>query len=147
MIKTKRLTISKITRDDGQVTALLSDPELLKPAHIRFYKGHATEFEVNIMLETATYLGVYLDTTLIGFIRYDEYSGEIGYVLARNQWGHGYITEALEGLIPTLHRDLKASTDIDNVRSQDVLRRLGFIETETLYDRKNWALPLARSGQ
>jgi RimJ/RimL family protein N-acetyltransferase len=53
--------------------------------------------------------------------------------LAPENWGHGYATEALQALIDyaTSHlglTQLAAVTDVPNVRSDQMLRRTGFVE-------------------
>jgi RimJ/RimL family protein N-acetyltransferase len=65
---------------------------------------------------------------------------EIGYILSRAYWGHGYITEAVAALIDLLfaegQRRVFADTDPDNTASIAVLRRLGFTLEATL--RAEW---------
>jgi RimJ/RimL family protein N-acetyltransferase len=61
-----------------------------------------------------------------------EAVSEIGYLLARAQWGGGIAREAVSAVINQLfhaegHRRLFADTDPDNDGSNALLRRLGFI--------------------
>jgi ribosomal-protein-alanine N-acetyltransferase len=74
------------------------------------------------------------DGPLIGFARLGlggHRSGEVGYALCRDQWGHGYATEAAGVLVDFgfrrlgLHR-ITAATGPDNAASHAVLTRLGF---------------------
>lgn len=57
-------------------------------------------------------------------------SGDLGYVLDRRHWGHGYATEAMRALVDfgfgplALHR-IWATCDVDNLASARVLEKLG----------------------
>jgi RimJ/RimL family protein N-acetyltransferase len=57
-------------------------------------------------------------------------NGDIGYVLARNAWGHGYATEATRALLAFgfqalgLHR-IWATCDVENRASARVLEKIG----------------------
>lgn len=66
---------------------------------------------------------------------------EIGYLLARSEWGGGVAREAVSAVIDHLfhaegHRRLFADTDPDNEASNALLRRLGFILEGRL--REEW---------
>ncbi|MFA5990033.1 MAG: GNAT family protein [Sphingomonas sp.] len=66
---------------------------------------------------------------------------EIGYSLARARWGAGLATEALTALLDYLFeidraRRVYADTDPDNIRSNAVLRKLGFTLEAVL--REEW---------
>lgn len=84
------------------------------------------------------------DDTAIGTVAcYEKRQGkvtEIGYVLCRAHWGHGYVTEAVAAMIDLLfaegQRRVFADTDPDNAPSIAVLRRLGFTLEATL--RAEW---------
>jgi RimJ/RimL family protein N-acetyltransferase len=86
---------------------------------------------------TAYYLAIVLGATtrLIGGCRIEIRSaasgnGDIGYVLARDAWGHGYATEASRALLAfgfetlALHR-IWATCDVQNQTSARVLEKLG----------------------
>ena len=66
----------------------------------------------------------------------------LGYVLARNRWGNGLMTEALRPLVewalsqPEIYRAW-AVTDVDNSRSAAVLERIGMHLEGTL---RRWIL-------
>jgi [ribosomal protein S5]-alanine N-acetyltransferase len=80
--------------------------------------------------------------TLLLF-RYDEASAraEIGYVMARAQWGQGFTYEALKALVEFafgtvgLNR-IEANVEPDNVASNKLLLKLGFVLEGRL--RENW---------
>ena len=85
-----------------------------------------------------------LGTALIGTVAsYEKRQGnvtEIGYILSREYWGRGYVTEAVTALIDLLfsegQRRVFADTDPDNAPSIAVLQRLGFTLEATL--RAEW---------
>jgi ribosomal-protein-alanine N-acetyltransferase len=84
------------------------------------------------------------DDAAIGTVAcYEKRQGkvtEIGYVLRRDHWGHGYVTEAVAAMIDLLfaegQRRVFADTDPDNLPSIAVLKRLGFTLEATL--RAEW---------
>jgi RimJ/RimL family protein N-acetyltransferase len=68
-----------------------------------------------------------------GFFGPPDESGQvtIGYGLVDQQWGNGYGTAAVAGLIEICRRSgsvstILADTDLDNIASQRVLRKNGF---------------------
>ncbi len=65
---------------------------------------------------------------------------EIGYLLVREYWGHGYAREAVTALIDLLlaegHRRVFADTDPDNIASIAMLEGLGFKREGLL--RQEW---------
>ncbi len=78
----------------------------------------------------------------ISLFRFDEQSdrAEIGYVLARETWGKGFMSEALSAVIDyafdTLHlRRLEADTDPRNEGSVKLLARMGFAREGLLRER------------
>lgn len=61
-----------------------------------------------------------------------------GYVLARDAWGYGYATEALDAMVTVARelgvRRLYALCHLDNLASAHVLEKCGFIR-ESLLER------------
>lgn len=62
---------------------------------------------------------------------------EIGYVLSENYWGKGVATVVCKALVDHClsldnHQDIIAITDLDNIGSQKVLVKNGFIRIENL---------------
>ncbi|KAB1232524.1 GNAT family N-acetyltransferase [Chryseobacterium viscerum] len=62
---------------------------------------------------------------------------EIGYTLGENYWGKGLGTEVCKALLDhclslNYNKDIVAVTDLDNIGSQKVLLKNGFIRTENL---------------
>ncbi len=69
---------------------------------------------------------------IIGMIefRIDNFKAEIGYVLCKKYWGHGYMTEALKKLLDLLLSQEKifrvqAFCDIENTGSFRVMKKAG----------------------
>ena len=59
-------------------------------------------------------------------------TAEIGYALAREHWGHGYATEAVQAVVKALFDELpitriEAKVHPDNIASAAVIERTGFI--------------------
>lgn len=85
--------------------------------------------------------GVAIGTCLL--FRYDEGSAraELGYVLARDRWGCGYMREALGAVVDHAFRGaglrrLEAEVEPANAASTALLERLGFVREGVL--RKRW---------
>ena len=84
------------------------------------------------------------DDAAIGTVAsYEKRQGkvtEIGYMLSRPHWGHGYVTEAVAAMVDLLfaegQRRIFADTDPDNAPSIAVVKRLGFTLEATL--RAEW---------
>ncbi|CAA9519828.1 MAG: 50S ribosomal protein acetyltransferase [uncultured Sphingomonadaceae bacterium] len=79
---------------------------------------------------------------LVGGIGFGEHEGatEIGYWIARAEWGRGYATEAGRALLATARDGLRlprlgAGHMIDNPASGAVLRKLGFRPTGAVRPR------------
>ena len=76
--------------------------------------------------------GILLGSTGLSFETADH--AITGYVLARDAWGHGYATEALEAMVELARtlgvRRLSAGCHPDHVASQRVLAKCGFVQEE-----------------
>lgn len=135
MIKTNHLLIKRIKNDDGQVTSLLADQLLLKQAHLTFSTQPVTSFEINLLLQSVRFMGIYQlksPQKLIGLILLDQAASdlpgqlEIGYLLQQESWGQGIMTEAVAGVLSKLPQSVAAATDQNNLHSQCVLQKNGF---------------------
>ena len=76
--------------------------------------------------------------------RYEQANeaAELGYVLGREYWGKGWMSEALNAVIEWIFtstpvRRLEAFVDGRNGASQRLLRRIGFVAEGTLRERWN----------
>lgn len=142
-LATERLTLSAFTPDDlGQLCAQLSDPEVM-----RYYLAPLSEQECERWLE-----GILRDYRTHGFgmlalrLKYGgSFVGQAGimrrssddaehhylaYLLCRDCWGHGYATEAAQGLLSHAFghlgiRRVEALIRTDNLRSIRLATRLG----------------------
>jgi [ribosomal protein S5]-alanine N-acetyltransferase len=96
--------------------------EFLRSVHAGWERGTVFGWAITVR-ETGRLLGV-ID------IRLDAPRAEIGYVLARPDWGKGYATEAASAVTawglaqPAIHR-VWAVCDVDNVASARVLEKAG----------------------
>lgn len=65
--------------------------------------------------------------------RLHDHMVDIGYVLAKSEWGRGQMPEAIEVLVgklfvsPSIHR-VQATCDVDNKASRRTLEKSGFIQ-------------------
>jgi RimJ/RimL family protein N-acetyltransferase len=69
-------------------------------------------------------------------------TAEVGYLLGRHHWGHGYGTEVVRSLMAFAYdvlaiRQVFAVVATDNDRSQRVLEKSGFVWDGSLRPRKN----------
>ncbi|MEZ4594730.1 MAG: GNAT family N-acetyltransferase [Chloroflexota bacterium] len=146
---TERLTIRGPLPGDGarvRTAVLQSQPEL-KPwmpwavdiPSEESYEIRVREGELNYLGRKDFWLLIFLKgtETLIGSsglhnANWDVPSFEIGYWLHSDHTGHGYITEAVNGICQFAFQHLGAQRlfircDSENVRSAAVARRCGFI--------------------
>ncbi len=71
---------------------------------------------------------------MIDVVHYDDNNNPvIGYVLGKKYWGHGYMSEALKGVIDYLFNNvgfslIKAEVVKDNVKSERVLIKNDFVK-------------------
>jgi RimJ/RimL family protein N-acetyltransferase len=144
-IETPRLILRELgDKDAPAVQAYAGDPEVVRyldwgPNTPEDTAQFLTVAKVarNAVPRTAYHLAIVLKAAgeLIGGCRIEirsaaHGSGDLGYVLARGAWGHGYATEATRALAEfgfdrlALHR-IWATCDVDNRASARVLEKLG----------------------
>ncbi len=125
-------------------TRFLARPPMVDPVQAdemvaRIEAGYADGSTLQLAIERnsdAAFLGVCLLFNMVA----RGARGEIGYILGREHWGQGYVSEALPALITHafgalgLNR-LEADIDPRNVASQRVLERLGFRREGLLRER------------
>jgi len=138
-LTTSRLTLRGWREDDAAVYAeITADPEVMR------FMGGVLDRE-QTWREIAVFVGhwdlrgyglwaVEREGALIGRVglwRPDGWPGlEVGWLLARSAWGHGYATEAARASVDHAWRELGAEELIsliapENVASQRVAERLG----------------------
>lgn len=142
ILETQRLRLRKPRLADAEVIfrEYASDPEVTRYVSWRAHRNAA---------ETREYVRTCLagwdarkvfhwvierknDRCLMGMItaRVDDHKWEMGYVLARANWGKGYMTEALKGIIDSALGCSEvfrvwAVCDVDNVASARVMEKAG----------------------
>lgn len=147
-IQTPRLNLKEITPDDyKRVLAIFSDPMVVKfydiqpiadqAEALRLIEGFAAWFK----LGQAIRWGIWHSQTnqLIGTCCFDQIHPKfrrvnLGYNLATKFWGHGYASEACQAIIDLAFNEglktavnrIQAITIPENVKSEMVLKRLGF---------------------
>ncbi len=149
-----RLTLRQLTSDDADdIFAVFSDPEVMRfwshgPMTARSeaaaYIDHIHEglrrrdlFQWGISPRAD---GRIVGTCTLLNVHADHERGEIGFAVARSQWGRGLASEAVAALIAfaferiQLHR-LEADTEPRNERSLRLLERLGFRREGHLRER------------
>ena len=152
-LETERLRLRPITtRDAEDAFAYASDPETTKymifPTHesiadtMAWLETVPGAFERKERLSFAITLkssGKFIGSCSIQEISLDHHSVMIGYILNRNYWGSGYMTEAVGELIRFafeemgMHR-VAATCDLENVRSARVMERCGMALEGVLRD-------------
>lgn len=145
-IATERLTLRRFHLGDLEAfVSYRSDPEVgryqgwspMSDAEARAFLdeqarqpfGHPGEWlQIAIALGESDRLvgdiGAHTPATALGTV-------EIGYTLARDEWGRGYATEAVRAFVKTIFertpiRRIEATADARNGASIALLRRLGF---------------------
>ena len=156
-IETPRLVLRPFRHADApDLFAMYSDPQVFRHIPVGDWK-HLDEAhqriarDVNMMAE-GTYVRLAVerreDARVVGEVLLFNFApesrrAEIGYALARNAWGCGYVAEALPPLVDFGFRDLdlnriEAIIDPRNTASAKVLQRLGFRHEGTL--REHWVV-------
>lgn len=144
-IQTERLTIRQFVESDlNDYYAIVGDPENAREAGFQYahqktdaaylLRSAIKQGMVFAIVETLTQrvigsIGLYPRIGKNGEQEAD--AAEIGYVLNREYWGQGYMTEAGQALITTVFKHqllttIWASILEDNQRSKRVLEKLGF---------------------
>lgn len=146
ILKTKRLTLRPLTLQDAPALYHLNnDFDVVKmtatwpwPIDLAYVEGRLRKAMAHDPSRN-TGLGIFLDETLIGNMGgHVEAHGEtgeeaiwVGYMVGRDWWGKGLMTEALAALCPYLwsrlgKRDIYAEHFYDNPASGRVMRKVGF---------------------
>ena len=136
VITLRALTVADI--DDFMLWA--TDDEVTKYLRWESYQSHE---EAEIFLKTVAekhpwFQAIVLNNRVIGSITLDQGKGdrcctaELGYVSAKQEWGHGYMTQAVQLAVQLGFKNLgvkriEAYVLPINIASQVVLERSGFI--------------------
>jgi ribosomal-protein-alanine N-acetyltransferase len=143
-LETERLTLREITQDDADgIFKNFSDPEVAKwffeqpltqmEQALEFIGAFRSEFEQGEGLTWAVVLkgdGLFVGTCGYGSVEVGG-RGDMGFDLAKEQWGKGLMTEALTAAINYGFESLglsktEAHTDSANARAIGLLKKVGF---------------------
>lgn len=147
VITTERLVLRELRPSDAErVFAMRSDPlvmhyvnrplaQSMEDAHALIDRISASVAAGDAVQWAITERGDDTFVGLIGFWRLvkEHYYGELGYTLARDHWGKGYISEAIGAVLDFgfntagLHR-VEAITRPQNTASVRVLEKNGFVQ-------------------
>ncbi|MGL1893331.1 MAG: GNAT family N-acetyltransferase [Spirochaetaceae bacterium] len=159
-IKTGRLNLREVREDDvSSMMKYLSDKEtmlhydvepmtniksatkLITDFKSRYYKKNGIRWVIEYS-ETNEIIGD------IGFNYFDGWNArtDIGFILRRDFWRQGIISEATEAVIKWVFNDLdfvkinriEGETTINNIASINTLKKIGFIEEGILREGRNW---------
>ena len=149
-LETERLLLRNLTPEDYRAAFLwCGDPDV---ARYMVYPVYTRAEDVKAWLETLDPenpdeydAGIVLKSTgeLIGsgglYYRPEDDLWTIGYNLRKDQWGHGYAREMIEGLLEQVRKDrdvrgIRGTFAAANHRSQRVMEKLGmtYVEDVTL---------------
>lgn len=148
ILETERLTLRALVPEDAPtIYTLFSDPEVTRfHGTSTFTEAKQADDFINLCtsryaMKTGIRWGLVLKETgaLIGtggFNSIVQHRGVIGYDLARDHWGKGYIPEAVQAMVQLgfdtgLHR-MHALVMPGNHASMRVLEKLGFVHEGTL---------------
>jgi [ribosomal protein S5]-alanine N-acetyltransferase len=152
VLETERLVLRRLTRDDvDAIFAMIGDPVAMQYYPRRFEHKDAEEWiERNLHRYAEDGYGLYAavlktDGDVIGDcgLVAQQIEGhaeiEVGYHLRRDQWGHGYATEAARGCMEYAFDTLDAAKVIslirpENLPSRRVAERNGMqVERQMMY--------------
>ena len=132
MIKTDRLTLRRPQLADAPaLTSILQDVEVAKWLTNPPFPYTLDDAKAFIGLDHDEDVYFIVDPQcLCGCI---SLRSELGYYLARDRWGRGYMKEAARALVAehftASNADLESGHFVDNARSRGVLLSLGFRDT------------------
>jgi [ribosomal protein S5]-alanine N-acetyltransferase len=152
-LKTDRLLLRQLSMDDAaDVFAYASDPEVTKYTSWSTHQAIADSEKFLDTVITNHFIGQSMgwgivhkrDQKLIGTCGFASWDcnharAEIGYVLSRQYWGQGYMTEAVKAVITfgfhaiMLNR-IQATCMVDNLSSARVLQKVGMQYEGTLQE-------------
>jgi RimJ/RimL family protein N-acetyltransferase len=131
MIVTERLTLrAPAAADAPRVTNIMQDVEVTSWLTNPPYPYALSDAETFIAMDHGGSVHFIHDGDgLCGCISLD---GELGYWLARDRWGRGYMSEAAGAVVvqhfETSDADLDSGHFVGNARSRGVLMGLGFVD-------------------
>ena len=156
-LETERLLLRRLTNDDfEEVIALRGNPETMKfiPRPLVKTKEDALEhlrmMEEKIINNTGINWGITIKGNLkiIGIIGHykiqpENHRSEIGYMMLPEFNGKGYMSEAIKAVLVygfdqlNLH-SVEAVIDPDNVASEKILQKIGFVKEAHILENELW---------
>ena len=148
---TERLRIRKLEANDLKAFHIMqSDMEVMKYAAGRTFSLQENKADIEQLIskyqdpqntfwiwaiENEDHL--FIGTLALIIDKEDHW--EIGYRLLREQWGNGYATESVKGLVELVRsidtiNNLIAYADLRNPASQNVLTKIGFVNLGIKYN-------------
>ena len=157
IIETERLLLRRIDENDvDEVLALRGNPQIMKyiPRPLAKTREEALEhiamIEDKIVNNTGINWGITIKGTakIIGIIGHyriqpENYRSEIGYMVLPEHSGKGYTTEAIKAVVAygfeqmILH-SIEAVIDPQNLASERVLQKNGFVKEAHLLENEFW---------
>jgi ribosomal-protein-alanine N-acetyltransferase len=144
ILETERLTLRPLQEgDSAPLHEIMSDPDAMAHWDIAAIEDpDLTDAIVNAQIQamdtgrarhwaiTRTADGAFLGVCDLSEIDRWHHRGEIGYLLGREAWGQGYGLEAMQAVVTEAAalglRRLTARTHVGNLRSEQLLMKLGF---------------------
>lgn len=156
-LQTERLLLRRLTNNDvEEVFALRSNPEIMKyiPRPLLKTKdealAHIAMMEEKIENNIGINWGITIEGSdkIIGIIglyqiQPENHRAEIGYMSLPEYNGKGYISEAIKAVIEygfeemSLH-SIEAVIDPDNIASEKVLQKNGFVKEAHILENELW---------
>ncbi|KRM35503.1 MULTISPECIES: GNAT family N-acetyltransferase [Limosilactobacillus] len=135
------IELNMATIDDAPAIArILTDPLVCQRAHLLVVPDPAA---VTMLMASVHLLAIRRAGRVVGIITLDlvsENCWELGYLLSRSDWGQGIMTTAVGLLLERLRSgtQLTAIVDNENVASQRVLVKNGFVRVGDDGERGTW---------
>jgi ribosomal-protein-alanine N-acetyltransferase len=156
-LETERLLLRRIDKNDAdEVLAMRGNPEIMKyiPRPLAKTKEDALEHIAMIEEKIIENIGINWGITIkgsnkiIGIIGHyriqpENHRSEIGYMSLPEFNGKGYITEAIKAVVEygfeqmNLH-SIEAVIDPDNIASERVLQKNGFVKEAHILENELW---------
>ncbi len=152
VIETRRLHLRELTLDDTEAVFIhFSDPLVVEFMDIEVCRSREEAAEIILfhMQDSGCRYGMFLKGTgeLVGTCGFhcwnrskDKSKAEIGFDVGSAHWRKGYMLESVQPIIQLgftqMELDyIEATTELDNIPSQQLLKKLGFSQSAELVDQ------------
>ncbi|MFD1173447.1 GNAT family N-acetyltransferase [Oceanobacillus picturae] len=152
-LTTERLTLKMMQENDAaRLFAIWADPDVTRFMNIpSFTREDEAKEMINVLTELAKEnkalrytirmkdCGKIIGSCGYNVLDFDNQKTELGYELAKEQWGKGYASEAIHALTKNAYAELgfhriEAKVEPENGNSIRLLQKLGFTFEGTLRD-------------